>query len=116
MLIPSRSGVDLLSKVFNRSMICEGPVGLKDNMGKFGLLGIYDNGSTEEGGIELAIFDPTLEKKLLNSSAIREGSVIIPSADLISVTRLHDLLLVVTSLRISHVFLGSFLQLKRLLA
>ncbi len=39
-LIPSRSGVDLMSKDLRRSILWDGPVGLRDKKGKFGLFGI----------------------------------------------------------------------------
>jgi hypothetical protein len=57
-----------------------------------------------------------LEKNSINSFAMREGSVVEPEGVLISVMGERGALLVVASLRISQVFFGSFLQLKRQLA
>jgi hypothetical protein len=105
MLMPSMSGVGLLSKHFRRSIIWEGPVKLKLYWGTLGRSGIYESGSVAEWGIEFAILEPMFGKKLLNSSAIAVGLVRVQEFVLISVMGLWEFLPEVTSLRISQVFL-----------
>jgi hypothetical protein len=75
-----------------------------------GKSGIYERGSTEDGGIEFEILVPMLVKKLLNSSAMEVGSVRVSLFVLISEIGMRDFLSEVTSFKISQVFFGFFLK------
>jgi hypothetical protein len=78
-------------------------------LGGLGLGGIKLSGSLDDGLTVLEILVPISEKKVLNSSAISLGLVIVFPLAIIEV-RLLDLVdLLVASLRSSHVLFGSFL-------
>ena len=110
-LIPSMSVLLLLTSVLMvlPTRICPQPSS-SSSLAVSGNSAQYDNGSVLDGGSELAILDPTVEKKLLNVFAIALVSEDrVPSIDISEIVCVL-LLRLAASLRMFHVLFAFLLD------